>query len=212
MHKSVRGRRRIRSPPAHGANDKHQTTYPSFKRGGIGGARSLPPPVADFTSSVRLAPATFPRGEGSGSVLRVRISKQSRPAQESSAPEACGTVQICDLGNSSHARAARESKLKAPLERLQLTAPKTASAGKTHPPIMIRPSGVYGGAHPEPRGDERPRCGIKRIGSGLNRRNFRTISVREARSRAPAVREKARRKRGEPQSTESPLSGRQWRT
>ena len=116
------------SPPAHGANDKHKTTYPSFKRGGIGGARSLPPPVADFTSSVRLAPATClallrsasslssnyvyhlldsvirhafdslypppaalisaPRGEGSGSVLRVGISKQSRPAQESSAPEA----------------------------------------------------------------------------------------------------------------------------
>ena len=76
------------SPPAHGANDNHKTTYPSFKRGGIGGARSLPPPVADFTSSVRLTPATFPRGEGSGSVLRVGISKQSRPAQESSAPEA----------------------------------------------------------------------------------------------------------------------------
>ena len=34
----------------------------------------------------------------------------------------CGTVQICDLGNSSHAKAARESKPKAQLERLQLTA------------------------------------------------------------------------------------------
>ena len=99
---------------------------------------SLYPPPAALISA--------PRGEGSGSVLRVGISKQSRPAPESSAPEACGTVQICDLGNSSHARAARESKLKAPLERLQLTAPKTASAGKTNPPIVIRPSGMYGGA------------------------------------------------------------------
>ena len=144
----MRGRRRIRSPPAHGANDKHKTTYPSLKRGGIGGARSLPPPVADFTSSVRLAPATFPRGEGSGSVLRVGISKQSRPAPESSAPEAD----------------------RSPRQRA------------THdPPMMSRPSGMYGGAerYPEPRGDEHPRCGIKRIGSGLNRRNFRTISVRE---------------------------------
>ena len=41
------------------------------------------PPVADFTSSVRLAPATFPRGEGSESVankraLQVSYAERSR--------------------------------------------------------------------------------------------------------------------------------------
>ena len=63
---------------------------------------SLYPPPAALISA--------PRGEGSESVLRVGISKQSRPAPESSAPEACGTVHICDLGNSSHAKDAQESK------------------------------------------------------------------------------------------------------
>ena len=44
---------------------------------GLREARSLPPPGVDFTSSVRLAPATFPRGEGSESVANKRALQVS---------------------------------------------------------------------------------------------------------------------------------------